>query len=182
MSSRARRPDVTDGEAADPIAEGTEQTLAGIVSGLDYPMVVVTAQSQDGPAGCLVGFTTQCSIHPPRYLVCLSDKNRTEHVASQADVLAVHFLAADAIELARTFGEQTTDDTDTFSRCQWHAGPRGAPILAACGQWFVGLILERRPLGDHVAYVLQPIAANDSGPGAGLMFQQVKDLDPGHLP
>jgi flavin reductase (DIM6/NTAB) family NADH-FMN oxidoreductase RutF len=173
---------VTGAEPADDIADGTERTLARIVSGLDYPMMVVTAHSQKGPAGCLVGFSTQCSIHPPRFLVCLSDKNRTEHMASHADVLAVHFLAEDALGLARAFGEQTTDDTDTFSRCRWHEGPRGAPILDACGQWFVGEILERRPLGDHVAYVLRPIAASDSGPGPGLTFQQVKDLDPGHLP
>ncbi len=28
----------------------------GFVGLLDYPMVIVTAQSADGPAGCLVGF------------------------------------------------------------------------------------------------------------------------------
>jgi len=173
---------VADGEPAGDRAGDTEQTFARIASTLDYPMVVVTAQSQDGPAGCLVGFVTQCSIHPPRYLVCLSDKNRTEHVASHADVLAVHFLAEDAGEVARIFGGQTPDDTDTFARCRWHEGPRGAPILDACGQWLVGEILERRPLGDHVAYVLRPVAADDSGPRPGLTFQQVKDLDPGHLP
>jgi flavin reductase (DIM6/NTAB) family NADH-FMN oxidoreductase RutF len=154
---------------------------------LDYPMVVVTAHTEEGPAGCLVGFGTQCSIDPPRYLVCLSDKNRTERVASHAEVLAVHFLTADDVDLARVFGEQTTDDTDTFSRCGWHLGPRGAPILDACARWLVGAILERRPLGDHVAYVLQPVAVSDGGVtrgawGPALMFQDVRDLEPGHPP
>jgi flavin reductase (DIM6/NTAB) family NADH-FMN oxidoreductase RutF len=162
--------------------ENVEKTFAGMVSGLDYPMVVVTAQSGDGPAGCLVGFATQCSIHPPRYLVCLSDKNRTERVASRVKALAVHFLAADDLELARAFGGQTTDEADTFARCRWHSGPRDAPILDGCARWFVGAILERRPLGDHVAYLLEPIAAHDSGPRPGLTFQQVNDLEPGHKP
>lgn len=159
---------------------GAEDAFTRIVSDLNYPMSVVTAQSAEGPAGCLVGFGTQCSIDPPRYLACLSDKNRTQRVASRAEVLAVHFLAADALELASVFGEETTDDADTFSRCGWRPGPRGAPILDACGRWFVGEILERRPLGDHVGYLLQPIAAHDAGSGPGLMFQQVRDLDPGH--
>jgi flavin reductase (DIM6/NTAB) family NADH-FMN oxidoreductase RutF len=154
--------------------------FAQIVSTLDYPMVVVTAESDDGPAGCLVGFSTQCSIDPPRYFVCLSDKNRTERVASRADALAVHFLAADAVDLARLFGEQTTDETDTFSRCRWRPGPGRAPILDDCGRWFVGAILDRRPLGDHVGFLLEPIAAHDADPGPGLMFRQVSDLDPGH--
>ena len=157
-----------------------EETVIRIVSRLDYPMVVVTARSDDGPSGCLVGFVTQCSIRPPRYLVCLSDKNRTQRIAARADVLAVHFLAAVDLELARTFGEDTTDETDTFSRCRWHPGPGGVPILDDCGRWLAGTILERRPLGDHVAYVLEPIAARCTEAAPGLMFQQVNDLDPGH--
>lgn len=167
-------------EAAPP-AQG-RGAFAHIVRRLDYPMVVVTAQSDDGPAGCLVGFSTQCSIDPPRYLVCLSEKNRTERVASRVDVLAVHFLAANAVDLARVFGEQTTDETDTFSRCRWRSGPGGAPILDDCRWWFVGAILKRRPLGDHVGFLLEPIAGQDAdpGPGPGLMFQQVEGLDPGH--
>jgi flavin reductase (DIM6/NTAB) family NADH-FMN oxidoreductase RutF len=174
--------DVTDRDPADEASATVDETFPRIMTALDYPMVVVTAQAQDGPAGCLVGFGTQCSIDPPRYLVCLSDKNRTERVASHADVLAVHFLAAGDLELARTFGEQTTDDADTFARCGWHTGPRGAPILDACGRWFVGVILDRRPLGDHVAYLLEPVVVTDAASGPGLMFQQVKDLEPGHPP
>ena len=55
--------------------------FAAITGRPDYPMVIMTADAGDGPAGCLVGFSTQGSIHPPRHLVCLSDKNRTERVA-----------------------------------------------------------------------------------------------------
>ena len=162
------------------MVESPEETFIRIVRRLDYPMVVVTAQADDGPSGCLVGFVTQCSIHPPRYLVCLSDKNRTQRVAAHADVLAVHFLASGDLELARTFGEDTTDETDTFSRCRWHPGPRGVPILDECGRWLAGTILQRHSLGDHVGYVLEPIAARCAGTAPGLMFQQVNDLDPGH--
>jgi flavin reductase (DIM6/NTAB) family NADH-FMN oxidoreductase RutF len=180
-SSSAHPADVTH-HPAEEDRGAAEEAFPRIMTALDYPMVVVTARAEEGPAGCLVGFATQCSIHPPRYLVCLSDKNRTERVASHADALAVHFLAAGDVELARIFGEQTTDDADTFSHWPWRPGPRGAPILDGCGRWFVGAILERRPLGDHVAYVLGPLAVADAASGPGLMFQQVKDLDPGHPP
>ena len=159
-----------------------EETFIKIAAGLDYLMLVVTAAGDEGPAGCLVGFSTQCSIRPPRYLVCLSDKNRTERVASRAAVLGVHFLAADAIELARLFGEETTDETDKFSRCDWHPGPSGVPVLAACGSWFAGRIVERHVLGDHVGFVLEPIAAQNDRPKQRLFFQDVKELDPGHKP
>jgi flavin reductase (DIM6/NTAB) family NADH-FMN oxidoreductase RutF len=162
--------------------DGVQETFIKITTGLDYPMVVITARAESCPAGCLVGFSTQCSVQPPRYLVCLSDKNRTQRVASRADVLAVHFLSADAMDLARLFGEQTTDEDDTFSRCRWHPGPSEVPILDDCGRWFVGRILDRRPLGDHVGFLLEPIAAHHAEPEVGLFFQEVKDLDPGHEP
>ena len=48
-----------------------------LVATLDPPMFVVTARAGDERDGCLVGFATQCSIDPPRFFVCLSEKNRT---------------------------------------------------------------------------------------------------------
>src|SRR4051794_41781759 len=51
-----------------------------LIDELDYPMFIVTVAAGGERAGCLVGFATQCSINPPRFLVCLSDKNRTFRV------------------------------------------------------------------------------------------------------
>jgi flavin reductase (DIM6/NTAB) family NADH-FMN oxidoreductase RutF len=160
----------------------TEETFVELAAGLDYLMIVVTATSQAGPAGCLVGFSTQCSVDPPRYLVCLSDKNRTARVAAQATVLAVHFLTAEDRDLARLFGGETTDETDKFARCAWTPGPEGVPILDRCRRWFAGRVLQRSDLGDHVGFLLEPIAARNEGESDALWFQQVKDLEPGHEP
>ena len=100
-----------------------------LVSELDYPMFIVTAASAGELAGCLVGFATQCSIDPPRFVVCLSDKNRTFRVAAEAAVLVVHLVPSEATELAALFGEQTGDEVDKFERCSWKPGPEGAPVL-----------------------------------------------------
>ena len=94
---------------------------------LDYPMLLVTTVADGERAGCLVGFSTQCSIDPPRFIACLSDKNRTQRVASRADALAVHFLPAGATGLARLFGSETGDDVDKFAQCRWHTGPSAYP-------------------------------------------------------
>jgi flavin reductase (DIM6/NTAB) family NADH-FMN oxidoreductase RutF len=151
-----------------------------LTGGLDYPMLIVTTVSDGERAGCLVGFSTQCSIDPARFIACLSDKNHTTRVAARADCLAVHFLPADAIALAELFGSETGDEIDKFSRCRWHAGPEGVPLLEECGRWFVGRILERQTVGDHVAFVLDPVAAGDEDSGALLTFSDVKHLEPGH--
>ena len=150
------------------------------MSELDYPMFIVTTASGDERAGCLVGFTTQCSIDPPRFLVCLSDKNRTFRVARHADVLVVHLVPSDAGELADLFGEQTGDDVDKFERCAWRPGPGGAPVLERCGNWFAGRVVERLDAGDHHVFLLDPFeAASDPGEGQ-FSFHRARRMEPGH--
>ena len=61
-----------------------EEAFDRLVSLLDYPMFVVTTRADDEMSGCLVGFSTQVSINPSRFLVGLSKRNRTYRVASRA--------------------------------------------------------------------------------------------------
>ncbi len=75
-----------------------------LVTRLDYPLFVATVAADQERDGCLVGFATQCSIHPPRFLACLSDKNRTYRLAERADTLAVHLVTEDERTLAELFG------------------------------------------------------------------------------
>lgn len=84
--------------------ESESEPFEKIVSALDYPVFVVTTTSGDGPSGCLVGFASQTSIHPPRFLVGLSRRNRTYRVAQGATHLAVHLLGREAADLAALFG------------------------------------------------------------------------------
>jgi flavin reductase (DIM6/NTAB) family NADH-FMN oxidoreductase RutF len=148
---------------------------------LDYPMFIVTAQAGGERAGCLVGFATQCSIDPLRFLVCLSDKNRTFRVAQDAELLVVHLVPDDGDDIAALFGSQTGDEVDKFARCSWTPGPGGTPVLDDCGNWFAGRILERLPAGDHWAFLLEPLEGGDARGGA-LMFRDVRWIEPGHEP
>ena len=158
--------------------------FATISAALPAPMVIATTSANGQRAGCLVGFHTQSSIDPVRFLVCLSKRNYTYEIAMSADVLVAHVLhdADQDRDLARLFGEETGDDVDKFERCAWSPGPGGAPVLDGC-DWFAGAILERVPYGDHTGFVLELL---DSGRAERtdephLAFPQVKDLDPGHV-
>jgi len=150
------------------------------VGELEYPMFVVTAASGDERDGCLVGFATQCSIHPPRFLVCLSVKNRTFRIAESAPVLAVHLVAADQHGLAELFGSETADEVDKLAQVPWREGPEGVPLLDGVRNVFVGRVLDRVELGDHVGHLLEPIAARHEGPTDELGFQEARDIEPGH--
>ena len=158
------------------------QEVHALVSDLDYPMFIVTAANGRERAGCLVGFATQCSINPPRFLVCLSDKNRTYRVAQDAEVLVVHLVPEEADELAQLFGSETGDDTDKFARCAWHPGPEGTPVLDECGNWFAGRILDRMSGGDHCAFLLEPFEAATEEREEPFTFHRAKRIEPGHEP
>ena len=154
-----------------------------MAAGLDPPMVIVTAATPDGRrSGCLVGFWTQCSIHPPRVLACISKKNHTYDVAAAAPVLAVHWLADDDRWLAELFGGETGDEIDKFERCSWRPGPGGVPVLDGVTGWVAGPVLDRHDLGDHVGFLVaaEEGAAGKPDPDDELGFQAVKDLEPGH--
>lgn len=153
-----------------------------LMAQLDYPMFIVTAAASQERAGCLVGFASQVSIHPSRFLVCLSDKNFTHQVALKAGVLVVHPVPDGADELAELFGGETGDDTDKFARWPWRTGPMGAPVLDGVDGWFAGRILSRVDFGDHTGFVLEPIDAEAGQIDATLGFREAKPIEPGHEP
>jgi flavin reductase (DIM6/NTAB) family NADH-FMN oxidoreductase RutF len=158
-----------------------ERAYKCLVSHLDNPMFVITVAGEQGRAGCLVGFATQCSIRPPRWYVGISKLNRTFDIAAGADLVVVHALGAANAGLARLFGEQTGDDIDKFSLCEWRPGPDGrTPVLADCPRWFAGEVVDRVDPGDHVGLILAPVAAECRDHGPQLGFQSVHGLEPGH--
>src|SRR5438067_11064220 len=112
----------------------------GLMAQLDYSLFIVTVVADGERSGCLVGFASQVSIHPPRFLICLSVKNHTFRVAQGAEVVAVHFVPEQARELAVLFGGETGDEIDKFSRCDWREGHAGVPILTGLEDWFAGRV------------------------------------------
>jgi flavin reductase (DIM6/NTAB) family NADH-FMN oxidoreductase RutF len=152
-----------------------------LVGHLEYPMFIVTARAPDGePLGCLVGFATQTSIHPKRFAVCLSHRNRTYRRGRDAGWLGVHCVPADADALARLFGGSTGDEVDKFARAAWHEGPQGVPLLDECPNRFVGRVLWRAGAGDHDAFLLEPVAAHADPDEHEFTFHRARRIEAGH--
>ena len=102
--------------------------LSGFLDGVDYPMFVVTARRDGDHAGCLVGFATQVSIEPARFLVGLSVANHTYDVARDATTLAVHLLARRSDSSSRRCSVPRPETRSTSSR-----GAGGTKVRAASG-------------------------------------------------
>jgi flavin reductase (DIM6/NTAB) family NADH-FMN oxidoreductase RutF len=151
-----------------------------IVGELDYPMFIVTVAADGEVSGCLVGFASQCSIEPFRFIICLSKNNRTCEVAARSECMAVHLAPDEQWELAALFGGSTGDEIDKFARCDWRPGPGGTPVLEACPSWFAGTIIERVDGGDHVIHMVEPTAGREGKRHRPLTFQKARLIEPGH--
>jgi flavin reductase (DIM6/NTAB) family NADH-FMN oxidoreductase RutF len=156
-----------------------------ICSTLDFPMAIVTAFDGHERSGCLVGFHTQCSIGPRRWLVCLSKTNHTYPIALRAPSLVVHFLRDDQHELAELFGGETGDAIgagEKFDHCEWRENGDGAPIISGC-DWISGPVFARHDAGDHTAHIIDIVAfGSEHARARQLGSRAVHDIRPGHEP
>jgi flavin reductase (DIM6/NTAB) family NADH-FMN oxidoreductase RutF len=148
---------------------------------VDYALHVVTSSSAEGePSGCVVGFVTQCSIVPPRFLVCISKVNHTYFITESSDALALHLVGRNQLDVVSLFAEETGDSVDKFSQCLWHTGVTGSPVLSECAAWLECMIVDRWSVGDHQALLVRPVAG---GPGEAqhvVTVRNAPELQPGH--
>lgn len=138
------------------------------------PLYVVTANDGRERSGCIVGFLTQCSIGPERYLVCLSKANHTYEVALRSDSLAVHILGEGQLGLARLFGEETGDHVDKFADLRANPGVLGAPVLEEVAWHFEGAVLQVLDLGDHSGFLLDPLTWSRGAARGVLRFGDIQ--------
>jgi flavin reductase (DIM6/NTAB) family NADH-FMN oxidoreductase RutF len=132
-----------------------------VLDELDYPMFIATVPGD----GCLVGFATQCSIDPVRFIVCLSNKNKTYRLARDATHMALHVVPEDREDLAELFGGETADEVDKLEQVA------GCPYVA-------GSVLDRFDVGDHVAFLLE--VEIEEGAAKPMRFARARSIDPGH--
>jgi flavin reductase (DIM6/NTAB) family NADH-FMN oxidoreductase RutF len=92
----------------------------------------------------------------------------------------VHLIAADQRDLAELFGGETGDEVDKLAACPWHEGPEGVPILDDVSHLFVGRVLDRIDLGDHIGHLLEPVAGRSEGQTSELGFQEARGIEAGH--
>ncbi|PTM85394.1 flavin reductase family protein [Streptomyces sp. VMFN-G11Ma] len=150
------------------------------MSRLNPDMCVVTAATGADRSGCLVGFSSQCSIDPVRYVVWISKANHTYGAARAAECLAVHLLTREQHGLAALFGGRTGDRIDKFAQVRWRPGHGGSVVLEEAAAWFVGLVEDRVDGGDHVGFVLRPVEWGERTDGPLLRMDDAEDITPGH--
>ena len=158
------------------------EAIGELVDRADPPLYVVTTAAAGERAGCVVGFATQASIDPPRFLVAISKANRTwqrrprPRATSRCICSGASGLMSSTCSAARPVTRSTSSNSAI--------GPRataGVPLLDGAAAWFVGRVIERFDFGDHVGHLLQPVRGGTAttSPDA-VTLHDADDLSPGH--
>jgi flavin reductase (DIM6/NTAB) family NADH-FMN oxidoreductase RutF len=91
---------------------------------------VVTARSNDGPAGFLGLSATHVCADPPLILVSIDKRTSALQTVLAARHFALNFLPREAVEIAQMFGGKGPQKgTERFATERWGILRTGAPIL-----------------------------------------------------
>lgn len=113
-----------------------------------YPtgVVLVTAQTEDGPVGLVIGSFTSLSLDPPLVAFMPMKSSGTYAQIQQVGRFCVNVLAADQLGDCRLFASRAEDK---FGKVAWHPAPSGAPILDDAVSWLDCRLTDSLEGGDH---------------------------------
>jgi 3-hydroxy-9,10-secoandrosta-1,3,5(10)-triene-9,17-dione monooxygenase reductase component len=129
-------------------------------------VAIVTAQSEDGPAGLTTNAVTSLSLDPLQLLVSFDNASRTLPTVRQAGRFAVNVLRAGQEDLARVFASKRVAE-EKFASVT-HTVAHGVPVLDGALAWIACDLEALHPAGDHTIGIgrVTHLSADD-GEGAG---------------
>jgi 3-hydroxy-9,10-secoandrosta-1,3,5(10)-triene-9,17-dione monooxygenase reductase component len=111
-------------------------------------VTVVTAMTDDGPAGLSANSVTSLSLDPPLMLTCLDRGARTLRAVESAGRFAVNVLGATGEPLARRFGQKLPME-EKWAGVGW-ADENGIPWLDDAILFIACSLRDVISGGDHV--------------------------------
>jgi 3-hydroxy-9,10-secoandrosta-1,3,5(10)-triene-9,17-dione monooxygenase reductase component len=110
-------------------------------------VAIVTAHSDDGPAGLTTNAVTSVSLDPLLLLVSFDNASRTLPIVQQAERFAVNILRAGQEDLARVFASKRIA-VEKFEAAT-HTVAHGVPVLDDALAWIACDLEALHPAGDH---------------------------------
>ncbi|MDO5042835.1 MAG: flavin reductase [Slackia sp.] len=122
---------------------------------LTYGLYIVTAQSGDMRAGCVVNTFAQVTSSPAQASIAINKENVTTSVILESGMFEVAVLSQDApMDLIGRFGFHTSAETDKFVDTTVALDDEGMPYVAEHAvAHFLVKVKETLDLGTHVLIV-----------------------------
>ncbi|WP_036959678.1 flavin reductase family protein [Promicromonospora kroppenstedtii] len=120
-------------------------------------VAVVTLLHEDRPVGFTATSVISVSAAPPLLAFSLASTSSSWPAISEADTLAISFLADHQDHISARFA---TSGIDRFADGGWSPLPTGEPIIDGAVSWFRARIVQRTPIGDSYLVSLRALTSN----------------------
>ncbi|HWH96440.1 MAG TPA: flavin reductase family protein [Baekduia sp.] len=129
-------------------------------------VAIVTAHSDEGPAGLTTNAVSSLSLDPLLLLVCFDNGSRTLPIVRQAKRFAVNVLRAGQEDLARIFASKRVAE-EKFEAVT-HTVAHGVPVIDDALAWIACDLHSLTEAGDHTIGIGRVThVSSDDAPDAG---------------
>ncbi|WP_369196608.1 flavin reductase family protein [Streptomyces djakartensis] len=130
-------------------------------------VVLVTADTAEGPKGMAVNSFTSVSLTPPLVALCAADTSSTWPAIREHGTFAVTILGDGHADLCRLF---STKGADRFATGRWSSTRAGHPIPADGLGWLDCRISTLHRAGDHELVIAEALDGDLTEQAGPLVF------------
>jgi len=124
---------------------------------LTHGVNVVCAAHQGRRGGLAVAWATQVSVD--HILICVGAQSATRELILASRAFGLSVLARAQVEIARTFGRQSSRQVDKLEAVAYHTAETGSPLLDDCAVALDCRVTVVHDLGREKLIVGQVVAA-----------------------
>lgn len=154
-------------DSQQPLDLREQQLFRTVMGRFATGVVLVTAQTESGPAGMTVNSFTSVSLDPPMIALCAAYESKTWPRIRQAGSFGLTFLGEHQEDVCRLFSQR---GEDRFRGHQWSATEAGHPTLSDALAWVDCRISATHPAGDHELVLAETSSGYLAEAAAPLIF------------
>ncbi|QUW17813.1 flavin reductase [Agrococcus sp. Marseille-Q4369] len=129
--------------------------------------VVTTTDAEGRPRGLAANSYASVSLDPPLVLICVQKTSSTYPALFHSQHLGINILGTDQRDTLATFASR---DPHKFASVQWHAGPKGSPLIDGSAASIEAEIKERFQAKTHTVFIARVIHA-DVGEAVPIVYK-----------
>ncbi|NRB02506.1 MAG: flavin reductase family protein [Rhodobacteraceae bacterium] len=156
----------------------SSQTLRRAFGMFPTGVTLVTTHSAIGPLGMTANSFSSVSLDPPLIQWSIAKHSRRHDAFAQAQYFAIHILAADQIDIARTFSKDGT----AFAALNWRLDDNGVPVIAGTSARFDCKTYATHLAGDHTLILGEVLNAEASDTEQSLAYARGRFAQVTQLP
>ena len=133
------------------------------------PVTIITADTDEGPQGIVIGSFVSVSLDPPLVGFFVGKWTRMWQPMNEAKAYCVNILAEEQAHLSKLF---ITHGVDRFAEAKWEAVGNGAPGLDDAVAWIEARPYSVTDAGDHDLVLLEVTGLRSGGDADPLIYHR----------